>query len=250
MPYFTWIRLDIPYQNDASAMRFIAAYTNNKANFSIYESPSIKNIPELLQHILDLEQKNFKTNQDTIVVYPLDDRIGLTDFIRETTQNNGWKFERNIPSENYPGVQLKCGFELDLTGSAEDVIPSDAAQQRVFELNLKAQKSFEKHNILAAFSFVRHALQLSYQQFGWATPGVAYCLINFGHLILASNNKENHFEIRTALNRLLYQWDVQGLDKDTWDGAHSILEQLINISEQLELPSYSDRFSDFEAVLF
>ena len=49
---------------------------------------------------------------------------------------------------------------------------------------------------------------------------------------------------------MLYQWDIEGLDKASWVGAASIFEQLIEIAEQLQLPSYSDRFRELGQNLF
>ena len=250
MSLISWVRLDIPYQHDAKAMRFVAAINNSTAKLSIYESPPLKHLPALMHQLIELEKEGIMTNQDTLLIYPLDDRIALADHIRSIATDNHWQFNRNIPALSHPGVQLSCGFEIDKTGSNEDLIPSESAQHRVFELNHLSQKSFEEQNLLAAFSYVRHALQLSYQHFGWSSPGVAYSLVNFGHLILTTSSNENYFELQTVLNRMLYQWDIEGLDKASWVGAASIFEQLIEIAEQLQLPSYSDRFRELGQNLF
>ena len=142
-----------------------------------------------------------------------------------------------------------CNQEQDETGSEEDSLPPKEAQQKIFQLNNQAQGEYQSSDLPAAMSCLRQALQLSVKHFGWYSPGVAYSLTNFGHVMRGTGNNDNILEVTSAINRMLYHWDNETPAKEEWAGAGSIMDQLIGVCNSLGKDGFAERLSEYKAKL-
>ena len=250
MDKIRWIRLDIPYQKDGKKMRAVAGHSEDKGGLSTFVTDYSDSIPNILTLVKDyVKENNLECNDSTVLVYPLDGRLGLAHVVLEFAQKENWAFDRHIPPLFYPGVEVLCSFEQNDTGSAEDTLPSKEAQQLIFKLNNDAQSEYQRSDLPAAMSCLRQALQLAVKHFGWSSPGVAYSLTNLGHVMRGTGNNDNMLEVSATINRMLNHWDKEMPDREEWVGAGSILEQLIGVCNSLGKSGYADRLTDYKVKL-
>lgn len=245
-----WIRLDIPYQSDGRKMRAVVGHSVDGERISTTVSDYSDNIPNILDALKNsFSGEGLHADDQTVLVYPLDGRMDLAWVVKEAADKEGWDFSRHIQTDFYPNIDVLCSFELDETGSDQDELPPREAQQLIFQLNNEAQGNYQSSDMPAAMSNLRQALQLSVKHFGWSSPGVAYSLTNFGHVMAATGNNDNINEVSKAVERMLMQWDNEEPDKQEWSGAGSILDQLIMSCNNLNQGHLSTRLQDYKEKL-
>jgi len=250
MEIVRWIRLDIPYQNDGSKMRAVVGHSADGGRLSTIVSDYSDNIPNILTVLkASFTEKGLETNESTVLIYPLDGRMGLAGVVLDAANAEKWDFNRHIPTDFYPGVEVLHSYEQDDTGSEQDGWSPKDAQAMIFQLNNEAQEEYKSHELPNAMAKIRQALQLAVKHFGWSSPGVAYSLTNFGHVMRATGNDDNMLEVTSGVKRMLFHWDKTMPVKEEWVGAVSILEQLIDVCNAMGKGGYADRLSDYKAKL-
>lgn len=245
-----WIRLDIPYQSDGSKMRAVVGHSPDGGKLSTIVSDYYDNIPNIINALNDLfKQLNLATDNTTVLAYPLDGRMNLAWVVKEAADKEGWEFSRHVPRQFYPGIDVVCSFELEDTGSEQDSWAAGPAQKEIFSLNNAAQEDYQGSDMPSAMSNLRQALQLAIKHFGWGSPGTAYSLTNFGHVMRATGNDDNLHEVKSAIERMLHHWDNELPSTAEWEGASSILEQLIMVCAGLGANDLAARLKAYEEKL-
>lgn len=245
-----WIRLDIPYQSDGSKMRAVVGHSADGGKLSTIVSDYFDNIPNCIAALRTLfTQLDLEVNDATVLAYPLDGRMDLAWVVKEAADKEHWEFSRHIPLQYFPDIDVLCSFEIEDTGSEQDNFSANEAQKEIFGLNNEAQEHYQGSDMPSAMSSLRQALQLAIKHFGWGSPGTAYSLTNFGHVMRATGNDDNLNEVKKAIERMLHHWDNELPSTAEWEGASSILEQLIMVCAGLDANDLAARLKAYEEKL-
>lgn len=233
-----WLYFDIPYADDASAMRALLAFVNNGHEIIVTDIKSCTDIKDAVEKAKEEISKNgTPAGENFTLVYPLDDRMGLAWPVKDIADKENWKFSRHIPSDLYPPKEKLILYSASDDGSSESKLSQVDAQRKVLDLNEEARQLFSGGDMLPVMSVLRHALKLSVWHFGWTSPGTALSLRNLQYAFRGTGNRDNELEGIFLAGQLIHGFTQGKASRKDWDGAEVFLT---NIAENLDATGAPD----------
>lgn len=240
-----WIRLDVPYSENATKMRALLGFRRD-GSVEVEEIPDLPDIPKAVEAALKKAgEMGLSSGAETVIIYPHDDRHGIAWPAKEAADKHGLGFNRQTPLDLEPPASTATGYENFDTGSDEDSLDQSEARKLVIELNSEAQGLFSGGELLEAMGPLRHALWLILRSEGWQSPVTAYTLRNLGYVLKATGNPENEGEVRYLIRRLIHVWLETPPDKAVWEGSESLAQNLAELSDALDDPGSAAVFRGF-----
>lgn len=227
-----WIRLDIPYAPDAKHVRAVLVYTDKHGvkGFNKIKTLNSSNLTHLFDEILaEAEHFGIQFNQNTTLVFPPDSRHGIAREMSEWAQQHKMKFSRYVPQLMSLPIDFETEFENFETGSLEDHLTPHEAGSLVSTLNNNALNSFQQGDIQEALTHIRHAMWLSLRHFYWFHPASLFTLKNFGHIVAATNHRQNEAAYLALILKLIYLWKDIEPDTDIWFNSDDLFNDLATL---------------------
>jgi hypothetical protein len=238
-----WIRLDIPYSEDSGKMRAVLAYSDSSEHEAI-KLMELNNCTTIPSAVEEIYQQAIKTgialDSSLTLVYPHDARHGLAWPAKEAADKRGFKFERQIPDTIKLPFDLVTGYENFDTGSKEDSLSPDEAQQYIMQLNNEGHELYSSGELLEAMGPIRHALWMALRHFGWSLPITTYTIRNLGYILYGTGNNENQAEFIYLTGRMLYLWQLTPPQKEEWEGSEELIGNLAEICTAMDAESVAN----------
>jgi hypothetical protein len=245
-----WMRLDIPYNQNATLMKGVLGFSMLRGGIISLETlaeEGCKGIPETIGILLaKASAEGITIGNPFTIVFPLDPRHDLAWIVKEEADKRGWNYARQVPSENAPPIDAFIPFVSRATGSKDDALPAEAARRSILHLNNEALLQYQSGmDLLDAIGNLRHALQLAWQHFGWASQEAAYTLRNLAFVYRGTGSLDNEREAIWLLHVAARDLEKQDVVAKAWDPrATPLLADLAFISSKLNDPALAARFAE------